>query len=377
MRGVGGPLPPSGPSGHLPRERGRMQLTTVAGISASSPVHGGGVSEADGGGTACQPAHQLKAGKSQREVLVTASRPLASSNKRVVMRQPSPKRVPNQSDRAIGGLASWRVAALAAASLLSACTAPPAATGQPLRIVSLDYCADQFVLKFADPDAIVALSPDAAKPFSYLRAHAAGHATVRPSAEEVLALEPDLVVRSYGGGPALQAALERAGVRVHQIGWGDGFDAIRTNMRAAATAVGQPARGDAAVAAFDARLSAVVPAESVSALYVTAGGVTSGPDGMVGALFSAAGLSNFQTRPGWNPLPVERLALEQPRITATAFFDGAVRGQDFWSSARHPIVTRTVASRPQAELDGATVSCGGWFVADAVETLAAAGRAAP
>jgi iron complex transport system substrate-binding protein len=264
--------------------------------------------------------------------------------------------------------------------LLAACTAappPPAPAAKPTRVVSLDYCADQFVLKFADRRTIAALSPDATRSFSYMRADAEGMPSVRPSAEEVLALQPDLVVRSYGGGPALEAALERAGVRVHQIGWVDGFDAIRANMRAAASAVGQPARGEAAVAAFDARLAAIAPARGASALYVTSGGVTSGPDGMIGALFDAAGLTNMQTRPGWNPIPVERLAREQPQVVATAFFDGAVRGQDFWSAARHPVVTQAINSRPQARLDAATVSCGGWFAADAVEALAAAGRAAP
>jgi iron complex transport system substrate-binding protein len=269
---------------------------------------------------------------------------------------------------------------VAAALLLAGCTdapPPPAPAANPTRVVSLDYCADQFVLKFADRAAIAALSPDATRSFSYMRAEAEGMPSVRPSAEEVLALQPGLVVHSYGGGPALEAALERAGVRVRQIGWGDGFDAIRMNMTAAATALGHPERGAAAIAAFDARLGAVAPARGVSALYVTSGGVTSGPDGMIGALFDAAGLTNMQTRPGWNPIPVERLAREQPQVVATAFFDGAVRGQDFWSAARHPVVTQAINSRPQARLDAATVSCGGWFAADAVEALAAAGRAAP
>ena len=36
------------------------------------------------------------------------------------------------------------------------------------RVISLDYCADQYVLKFVDPENIVALSPDAEEPFSYL-----------------------------------------------------------------------------------------------------------------------------------------------------------------------------------------------------------------
>ncbi len=42
--------PPSGATRHLPRSRGRMQLTAGAGTSASSPVCGGGVAVGDGGG---------------------------------------------------------------------------------------------------------------------------------------------------------------------------------------------------------------------------------------------------------------------------------------------------------------------------------------
>ena len=48
----------------------------------------------------------------------------------------------------------------------------------PQRIVSLDYCADQYVLKLADEEQILAISPDAVKDFSYMREAAAGVPTV-------------------------------------------------------------------------------------------------------------------------------------------------------------------------------------------------------
>ena len=80
-----------------------------------------------------------------------------------------------------------------------------------MRIVSLDFCADQYVLKLADREQILAVSPDAVREFSYMRETAQGLPTVRSVAEDVLILKPDLVVRSYGGGPKAGDFFERAG----------------------------------------------------------------------------------------------------------------------------------------------------------------------
>lgn len=245
----------------------------------------------------------------------------------------------------------------------------------PLRIVSLDYCADQFVLKLAPRTSILALSPDATRAFSYMRKQAGGIATVRPDAEAVLALNPDLIVRSYGGGPDAVAFFERAGVKVHQIGWGEGFDAVRNNVRDAAKAMGQSANGDTVVAEFDARISGLVPASGVTALYMTAGGVTTGPGSMINLMMTTAGLTNFQIQDGWNQLPLERLVTQRPDMAATAFFGETSRDQDYWSAARHPIAQTLLKDLPLAQLDSATTTCGGWFIMDAIELLAQKGRA--
>ena len=83
-------------------------------------------------------------------------------------------------------------------------------TDKPKRIISLDLCADQYVLKFAERESILAVSPEANLPISYMRDAAAGIQTVRPLPENILNLQPDLVVRTYGGGPNAAQFFERA-----------------------------------------------------------------------------------------------------------------------------------------------------------------------
>ena len=244
----------------------------------------------------------------------------------------------------------------------------------PLRVVSLDFCADQFVIKLADRGHIVAVSPDATRDFSFMRAEAKGLNQVRPDAETILALKPDVVVRSYGGGPQMVPFLERAGIKVHQVGWGEDFAAVRANVRAAAKTLGQPARGEAVVADFDRRLANLKPAPKVSALYVTPGGVTTGPGSLVDRMMNQAGLVNFQTQKGWNPLPLERLATERPAMVVTAFFTARSPHQDYWSQARHPLVRQMLTDLPVTRLDGGATACSGWFMVNAMEAMAATGR---
>lgn len=265
------------------------------------------------------------------------------------------------------------IAALLAASCAPVPAAAPRHGGAPQRIVSLDYCADQYVLRFADRAAIRALSPDAAKRFSYMRAQARGVPTVRPRAADVIALEPDLVVRSYGGGPEVAAFLEELGVPVVQIGFPQTLAEVRDEVVRVGSALGNAEEAEGVAADMDRRLAALPPPRGPrrTALYMTPGGVTSGAGTLVHEVLGAAGLANFQARPGWNPLPLERLAYERPDVIAAASFDGA----DAWSVARHPVARAQAARAPVVPLEGAWTSCGGWFLVDAVEALARAREA--
>lgn len=242
---------------------------------------------------------------------------------------------------------------------------------KPARIVSLDFCSDQYVLKLADRANILALSPEATQAHSYMREAAKGLATVRPRAEDAIALQPDLIVRAYGGGPNAARFFEQAGIRVLTIGWAGDLDTVKAVTRHVATELGEPERGVALNADIAARLGAITPQTSgKTILYMTPTGVTTGSGSLVHELITAAGLTNYETRPGWHALPLERLTSDQPDLVATSFFDNNALTQDQWSAARHPIARAQLATRPAAALPGAWTACGAWFAMDAVETLA-------
>jgi iron complex transport system substrate-binding protein len=243
----------------------------------------------------------------------------------------------------------------------------------PHRVVSLDYCADQYVLKLLPRSRILAVSPDAAKQFSYMRDSAAGVAQVRPRAEDVLVLQPDLVVRSYGGGPRAVQFFERAGVPVLQVPYAGDFDGIRDAVLGMAEGLGVRQRGDEIVAQMDRRRNSIPAIETAAtALYMTPTGVTSGPGTLVHEMLLAAGLTNFQEQEGWRSIPLERLAYEGPDVVVAAFFNTEATNISHWSAMRHPVAQRQISERPTVMLEGAWTSCGAWFLLDAVEAIASA-----
>lgn len=248
----------------------------------------------------------------------------------------------------------------------------------PTRIVSLDYCADQYVLEFADRADILALSIDADKRFSYLRDKAKGLRKVRPRAADVLALQPDLIVRSYGGGPGVASFMERAGVPVVQVGFPQTIAEVTDEVLRIGGALGQGKKARQTVEDMDRRLAALATAQNGApdALYMTPGGVTAGEGTLVHELMKAAGLGNFQTNAGWHPIPLERLAYERPDLVIAAFFQGEHSAIHNWSATRHPVAQSQLNDLPVAAVDGAWTSCGGWFLVEAVEAMARTAKGA-
>lgn len=241
------------------------------------------------------------------------------------------------------------------------------------RIVSLDYCADQFVLKFAPRDNILAVSPDAAKEFSYMRDAADGLSMVQPRAEDVILLEPDLVVRSYGGGANSSAYFEQLGIPVLNVGWAGDIEGVLANVERMASSLGDEQHGRETVANVRQRLKALSVSNGAGvreALYMTPSGATTGSGSLVHELLDAAGLSNFQTKPGWRTLPLERLAYEQPAVVAAAFFNMRSRHPSAWSASRHPVAQSLLSESDVVYLQGAWMTCGGWYLVEAVEALA-------
>jgi iron complex transport system substrate-binding protein len=255
--------------------------------------------------------------------------------------------------------------------------AQPAAA-EPRRIVSLDYCADQFVLALADRDQIAALSRGSRRDDSYFRARAAGIPQTRATLEEVLALEPDLIVRNWGGPWDAEAVYARFGVRVLQVGDTPTFETARADLLNAAQAMGRRERGETIARDLDlrlARLRAGAPRERPAVMYLSAGGGVAGSGVLMDAAIEAAGGRNVRREANWTVLPVERMIEAPPALIALGFFDTGRTRMNAWSPSRHPAVRRMLAGARTVELPAASISCEAWYVIDAAEIIARALRA--
>jgi iron complex transport system substrate-binding protein len=124
------------------------------------------------------------------------------------------------------------------------------------RIVSLDSCADQYVLALAPRGEIVALSTRARDADSEERARAVGLPEQRANLEAVLASRATIAVRYWTPDARLPDALQRRGVAVVQIDEANDFAGLRANLRKVAAALGQPAAGEALIARMDGELAA-------------------------------------------------------------------------------------------------------------------------
>ena len=161
------------------------------------------------------------------------------------------------------------------------------------RVVSLNLCTDQMLVLLA-PEKIAALSPLARDPsLSYVAERAAHLPIVRASAEAVLRLHPDLVLAGPYGAQTTLALLAQERIPQLRIALPQDFAGIRAMTRLLASTLGVPQRGEALIAAMDARLAALPrPERSVRALVWEPRGFTAGPGTLMDAVPRAAGLDN-------------------------------------------------------------------------------------
>jgi iron complex transport system substrate-binding protein len=247
----------------------------------------------------------------------------------------------------------------------------------PRRIVSLDYCADQFVLALADREQIAGVSRNAERDDSYFRSRAVGLRKVRPTLEEVLALHPDLIVRNWGGPYDAVAVYGRFGVPVLHIGDVSTFAAARADLLRAAQAIGHAVRGEALARDLDARLvhlHVVALRVPPPVMYLSSGGAVAGSGVMMNAVIEAAGGRNVRSDASWTVLPLERLVQTPPTLIATAFFETGRTRMDAWSPTRHPAMQAMLARTRTVALPAGAISCEAWTAIDAAEVISAALR---
>jgi iron complex transport system substrate-binding protein len=199
-------------------------------------------------------------------------------------------------------------AALAGAGAVASIAAASGKVELPRRIVSVNLCADQLVLELADRGQIAGLTRNAADPdMSAAAARARGLPLLGISGEEVLAIDPDLVVGTPG---AAMGVLKGRGFRIVDVPSANSFDEIVATIRLTAAAVGHPERGEALIARMRRDLAHVAPVGrgKVAAYYQRRGYLT-GAGTLVDDLMKRLGLVNLASRLGKSPL--SQVSLEE------------------------------------------------------------------
>lgn len=228
--------------------------------------------------------------------------------------------------------------------------------------MSLNLCSDQLLVLLA-PEKIVALSPLARDPaLSFVARSAASLPVVRPSAEAVLRLHPDLILAGPYGAQTTVALLKSEGIAIHRITLPQTFPAIRAQTLRVALLLGVPERGAALVGAMDATLAAVrPPLRPRTAVAWEARGFTEGPATLTGAILHAAGLTNLSDG---NRLGLEALMRLAPDLLVVP------EAPHFPSLATDLLQSPALASIPRRSLPPALTLCAGPFTARAVAMLA-------
>ena len=262
------------------------------------------------------------------------------------------------------------LARIGAVSLTGA--ASPGRADTPERVVSLNLCTDQLAMLLAAPGQLVSVSQLASDPRSSAYAERARDLPAnRGSAEEVVLLDPDLVLAGTWTTRATVQMLERLGHRVEIFAPVTTLDEARANIARMGALLDRRKQADAVLKDFDARRAALEtrPApEGPRALIYQARGYVAGRNSLSGNLLAAAGLTNIATERGLDfggAMPLEALVMANPDlILVGAPYGGHANATELLS---HPALTRS--GKLHILPGGATMTCETPRLLDALESL--------
>ncbi|HSF12639.1 MAG TPA: ABC transporter substrate-binding protein [Erythrobacter sp.] len=249
------------------------------------------------------------------------------------------------------------LALLAALSLAAGCApAGPAETGgdDAPTIVSLNPCLDAILVEMVEPDQVLALSHYSRDPASSSTPVevAARYGVTGGTAEEVIALQPDLVLASTFLPQPTRSALERAGLRVETFGSPTTIADSVAQVRNLAALAGAEARGEALVRQIATPANRPEGA-TISALLWQEGEIVAGEQTLIAELLREEGFASHAAARGLQQadrVSLESLLADPPALVLVA---GDAPGQ------RHPVLAGALKTTTIAPLDPALLYCGG------------------
>lgn len=266
-------------------------------------------------------------------------------------------------------------------ALLAAAPVPAgeAAADKPQRIVSLYLCADLLLLQLVERERILSLSHLVRNRSTSMFSDDVDDMPVNyGTAEEAVALDPDLVLAGPFAFRSRIDLIERMGIRVESVRHDDTLDGIRAETMRVARILGEEERGRALVERMDMTLAEArrVPGPSAeAAVYIS--GVAIGRGTLFAQMMEEAGLANLADRlgmDGYGYLAMERLVHSRPDMLVV----GSTASDEPSLAARrleHPALRDAFAGERTVVVPERLWTCPNPVVAEAVALLARSRRA--
>ena len=256
------------------------------------------------------------------------------------------------------------------ALLLAGCARPPAGGGG---IVSTNPCADAMLVEMVPAARIAAIShySQQAGASSIPLALARRFRATAGTAEEVIALRPDLVVASSFTAPATRDAWARAGLKTLYLGIPATIAASEAQVRELASAVGAKPAGERIVRRIDDALRRTRPTDPrrPRALLYISGDLANGGGTLLDELMTHVGLRNAAAGYGLaftGRLPAETLVARPPELVIAPDANRLAYLRE-----------RLLPNSKAATIDPALLYCGGPAIPPALDRLAAIRQEAP
>lgn len=254
----------------------------------------------------------------------------------------------------------------------------PAAAG-PARIVSLNLCADELVLRLADPGQVASVTYLSRVPgVSNVAELARAVPENRGLAEEIVPLKPDLVIVGAFTTATTTAMLRRLGLDVMTLPVPATLEAAYGQIRDVGRRIGQTERAEAMVARMKeafAHLPAPGPVRP-TAIVLRPNGFVAGRGSLADEILSRAGLDNLAARLSPNALgelTLEEIVAARPDLLIINAEPGAPPSlADALLS--HPVLSGYAKAGRMVALPLRLWTCAGPELAEAARRLSDAAR---
>ncbi len=194
----------------------------------------------------------------------------------------------------------------------------------PKRVVSMNLCTDQLAMMLAAPGQLVSVSRIAADPLSSAMSdEAQDYPLNNGRAEEIYALDPDLVLAGNYSDPLAISMLRNLGIKVMQFDIADELADIPAQVRLMGQALGRTGESEKLADEFETAIKALKAPDTdrPTAAFFYANGYSLGAGTLSNDIITHVGFTNLAERigrAGGGRLSLEELLLHRPDVLITA-----------------------------------------------------------